>query len=225
VLPAGGYVAELREAGFEWIPWGLERRSMGVGRELRALLEIVRVVDDVQPGVVHAFTTTPVVYLSAVVAWRSLRRRPRPRVLINNLTGLGYLRPGPPGRCSTSPSACSPVRSQGRGAATGNSPTGSQPVLGGGDLPRALTASSPHRRAEVGPVLACLGDPGEVGGGADSWCPPLPGCRLASSQRAALGGESCRPVGSSPSWNGCSWPRRRVGTLVWRSPSTRWWVA
>jgi glycosyltransferase involved in cell wall biosynthesis len=89
--PPGEHIPELREAGFGWIPWGLERRSMGVGRELRALSEIAQAVDDVDPDVVHAFTIKPVVYLSVVVAWRSLRRRTRPRVLINNLTGLGYL--------------------------------------------------------------------------------------------------------------------------------------
>jgi glycosyltransferase involved in cell wall biosynthesis len=89
--PPGQHVAELREAGFEWIPWNLERRSMGAGRELRALSEIARVVDDVEPVMVHAFTMKPVVYLSVVVAWRSLRRRACPRVLINNLTGLGYI--------------------------------------------------------------------------------------------------------------------------------------
>lgn len=39
----------------------------------------------------HAFTIKPVVYGSLVVAWRSLRRAATPRLLITNLTGLGYL--------------------------------------------------------------------------------------------------------------------------------------
>jgi glycosyltransferase involved in cell wall biosynthesis len=89
--PPGEYIADLREADFAWVPWGLERRNMSLGCELRALSEIARVVDNAEPDVVHAFTIKPVVYLSVVVAWRSLRRRAHPRVLINNLTGLGYL--------------------------------------------------------------------------------------------------------------------------------------
>lgn len=89
--PPGEYVRELRQAGFEWIPWQLERRSMSVLRELRSLREMALLVEQQQPNVVHAFTIKPVVYLSVVVVWRSLRRAAQPRLLINNLTGLGYL--------------------------------------------------------------------------------------------------------------------------------------
>jgi glycosyltransferase involved in cell wall biosynthesis len=64
---------------------------MRVDREFRALREMARIVNEVTPEVVHAFTIKPVLYLSLVVAWRSLRRSLHPRVLINNLTGLGYL--------------------------------------------------------------------------------------------------------------------------------------
>lgn len=89
--PPGEHAAELTAAGFAWHPWKMERRSMGAVRELRSLVELARIVDAQPPDVAHAFTIKPVVYLGLVVAWRALRRRSRPRLLIANLTGLGYL--------------------------------------------------------------------------------------------------------------------------------------
>lgn len=90
--PPGEYVVELRDAGFEWHSWGLQRRSMSLVREMGALRELARLVESSNPHVVHAFTIKPVVYLSLIVLWRRMiRRARRPHVLINNLTGLGYL--------------------------------------------------------------------------------------------------------------------------------------
>lgn len=63
--PPGEYIAELRAAGFAWFPWGLERRSMGVGREVRALGELTPLLAQQRPDVAHAFTIKPVASLSS----------------------------------------------------------------------------------------------------------------------------------------------------------------
>lgn len=90
--PPGPYVADMRHEGFAWYAWGLERRSMNIWQELRSARELAGLIERQQPDLVHAFTIKPVVYASLVVGWRSLvRRAERPRVLIANLTGLGYL--------------------------------------------------------------------------------------------------------------------------------------
>jgi len=75
----------IREAGIGLFPIALSRRSLNPLRELRALMELVRLYRRVQPDLVHHVAVKPVIYGSIAarltgVPW-----------VINALTGLGYV--------------------------------------------------------------------------------------------------------------------------------------
>ena len=85
VSPPGKYAQELASAGFHWIPWTVDRRSIAVWAEFFAWLKLVAIYRREKPDLVHHFTVKPVLYGSIAT---SLLHVPG---TINSITGLGYL--------------------------------------------------------------------------------------------------------------------------------------
>ena len=85
VCPPGRYTNEIKNLGFRWKPWNLNRRSIYPWRELYSVIELYRIYRDMRPAAVHHFTIKPILYGS--LAARMANIMP----VINNFTGLGYL--------------------------------------------------------------------------------------------------------------------------------------
>jgi glycosyltransferase involved in cell wall biosynthesis len=84
VSPDGPYAPQIRQAGFRWLEWRVERKSAGLG-ELAAIAALAKLYREERPDLVHHFTVKPVLYGS--IAAR-LARVPR---VVNAVTGLGYV--------------------------------------------------------------------------------------------------------------------------------------
>jgi glycosyltransferase involved in cell wall biosynthesis len=85
VSPAGEYAARLRAAGFDWHPWHVGRKTTAPWSEAGALTRLTRIYKQQKPDLVHHFTAKPVLYGSISA------RLARVRVVVNAITGLGYL--------------------------------------------------------------------------------------------------------------------------------------
>jgi glycosyltransferase involved in cell wall biosynthesis len=83
--PPGRYTEKMQALGFRWVQFDMSRRGANPLRELGTLLRLVRLYRRERPGVVHHFTIKCVLY--GTIAAR-LARVP---VIVNSLTGLGYV--------------------------------------------------------------------------------------------------------------------------------------
>lgn len=92
VCPDGQYVEELQEAGFRWIEWSLDRRSLNPIGELRSILSLANIYRREQPDLIHHDTIKPNVY-GSLAAWLNQRRGAtgHPPELINSFMGIGFL--------------------------------------------------------------------------------------------------------------------------------------
>lgn len=85
VSPPGEYVPRLEAAGFRWLRWDVERRSLNPVAEAAAVARLARLYHREGFRAVHHFTIKPVLYGSlaarvAGVPW-----------VFNSFTGLGFL--------------------------------------------------------------------------------------------------------------------------------------
>jgi glycosyltransferase involved in cell wall biosynthesis len=85
VSPSGRYVESIRAAGFPWVEWPVERRSVSWVAESRALLRLRGIYHFEKPDLVHHFTIKPVLYGSMAARWVGVP------AIVNAITGLGYL--------------------------------------------------------------------------------------------------------------------------------------
>lgn len=85
VSPSGRYVENIKAAGFPWVEWQVERRSMSWITESRAFLRLRGIYRSERPELVHHFTIKPVLYGSMAARWVGVP------AIVNAITGLGYL--------------------------------------------------------------------------------------------------------------------------------------
>lgn len=92
VCPDGKYVGELEDAGFRWIKWSLDRRSLNPIDELRAVLSLAQIYGQEQPNLIHHDTIKPNVY-GSLATWMNQRLgfTERPPGLVNSFMGIGFL--------------------------------------------------------------------------------------------------------------------------------------
>jgi glycosyltransferase involved in cell wall biosynthesis len=83
--PPGPYGEGLRAAGFRWLPFSMERRSLNPLRELGVLMRLTRLLQREKPDAVHNFTVKCVVYGSLAAWLAGVGHR------INALAGMGYV--------------------------------------------------------------------------------------------------------------------------------------
>jgi glycosyltransferase involved in cell wall biosynthesis len=77
--------AEITDAGLEHETFPLERRGLDPRRELRALLELSRIIRRVRPDLIHLVAAKPIMYGNIAAWWTG--RAP----VLSAVAGLGYL--------------------------------------------------------------------------------------------------------------------------------------
>ena len=85
ICPPGRYVDRWHSMGFGYQPWPVRRRGLNPMGEATALATLTRIYRREKLSAVHHFTVKPIVH-GTVAA--KLARVP---VVVNNLSGLGYL--------------------------------------------------------------------------------------------------------------------------------------
>ena len=85
ICPPGKFVRDLESAGFQWLAWHIERKSLNPVKELAALARLIRLYRKVRPDVAHHFTIKPAIYGS--IAARCVRVP----LVLNGFLGLGYV--------------------------------------------------------------------------------------------------------------------------------------
>jgi glycosyltransferase involved in cell wall biosynthesis len=85
ISPKDEFAQRLIDEGFNWRPISMTRRGMNPFVEFGTYLQLTRLLREIQPDVVHHFTTKPVIYGSLAA------RRVGVPTVINAITGLGYL--------------------------------------------------------------------------------------------------------------------------------------
>ncbi len=83
--PPGAFAERLRAAGFRWLPWRLQRRSLTPWRELLSLFDLTRIYRREQPDLVHHHTIKAVLYGSLAARWTGIP------AVVNSIAGRGYV--------------------------------------------------------------------------------------------------------------------------------------
>ena len=85
ISPPGPYTGRLAEAGFEWLEWQVDRRGLGLVRELQSAWRLRQIYKERRPRLVHHFTVKPVMYGSLAARLVGVP------AVVNAITGLGYI--------------------------------------------------------------------------------------------------------------------------------------
>lgn len=85
VSPPGDAVDDLRDAGFRWVHWDVDRLGAAPHRELAAVRRLAAIYRREQPRAVQHFTLKPVLYGSLAA------HRARVPTVLNVFSGLGYV--------------------------------------------------------------------------------------------------------------------------------------
>jgi len=85
ISPSGRFVSELEASGFRWVNWNVGRQSINPFGELNTLFDLLRIVKQEKPDLMHLHTIKPVLYGSLVA---SLARIP---AVVRSITGRGYV--------------------------------------------------------------------------------------------------------------------------------------
>lgn len=84
VCPPGSHSEALADIGFQVLPWEISGRSYGPGNAAMALLALIRILRDTQPGLIHTYTIKPT--LLAQIATAVTGDAPP----VVSITGLGH---------------------------------------------------------------------------------------------------------------------------------------
>ncbi len=84
ISPGGAYAAKIKEQGFQWIEWQVGRQSIAPWLEVKAIRNLTKIYQQLQPDLVHHHTIKPVIY-GGIAA----RRAELPSV-VASITGRGY---------------------------------------------------------------------------------------------------------------------------------------
>jgi glycosyltransferase involved in cell wall biosynthesis len=83
--PGGPYAERLQAMGFRWMDLPFSRRGMNPLVELRTITHLARLFRREKPDLVHAFTIKSVLYGTLAARLACVR------VVVNSITGLGYI--------------------------------------------------------------------------------------------------------------------------------------
>ncbi len=85
VSPSGQYVSSIQAEGFRWLNWEIGRQSVNPLGEIAATLNLVRLLRQEKPDLVHLHTIKPVLYGSLAA------RLTHTSGVIRSVTGRGYV--------------------------------------------------------------------------------------------------------------------------------------
>lgn len=83
--PSGKFVPEIEKQGFQWVEWGVGRKTMAPSGEMVAIWQLKNIYYREAPLLVHHFTIKPVLYGSLAA------RLSHVPFVVNSVTGLGYV--------------------------------------------------------------------------------------------------------------------------------------
>lgn len=92
VCPDGKYVDQLKSAGFRWVEWSLDRRSLNPTVELQSVLSLARIYAQERPDLIHHDTIKPNIY-GSLATWLNQKLGITERLpqIINSFMGIGFL--------------------------------------------------------------------------------------------------------------------------------------
>ena len=62
IAPPGDAAAQIEDAGAEFVPWHLDRRSLNPFSNIGPVLALIRIYSRIKPDVVHHYTDKPKLY-------------------------------------------------------------------------------------------------------------------------------------------------------------------
>jgi glycosyltransferase involved in cell wall biosynthesis len=83
--PSGPFVQELEADGFRWLAWNVGRQSINPLREVKAIWDLLRIVREENPNLIHLHTIKPVLYGSLVAYLAHIP------AVVRSITGRGYV--------------------------------------------------------------------------------------------------------------------------------------
>ena len=83
LTPEGDYVKEFEKYNIKWIEYKIERKSLNPLRELKAILEIRKRLEEIKPHILHTFTVKPNIYGTIAGKFAKVP------IIVNTITGLG----------------------------------------------------------------------------------------------------------------------------------------
>ena len=85
IAPPGEANAQIEEAGAEFVPWPLDRRSLNPFSNIARVLHLIRIYSRIKPDMVHHYTVKPNLYGALAAWWCAVP------VTFTGVTGLGQL--------------------------------------------------------------------------------------------------------------------------------------
>lgn len=85
IAPPGEAAAHIEEAGAEFVPWPLDRRSLNPFSNIARVLHLIRIYSRIKPDMVHHYTVKPNLYGALAAWWCAVP------VTFTGVTGLGQL--------------------------------------------------------------------------------------------------------------------------------------
>ena len=85
IAPSGDAATYIEEAGAEFVPWPLDRRSLNPLSNIALVFRLVRIYSNLKPDMVHHYTVKPNLYGALAAWWCAVP------VTFTGVTGLGQL--------------------------------------------------------------------------------------------------------------------------------------
>ena len=85
IAPPGDAAAQIEQAGAEFVPWPLDRRSLNPFSNIGRVFALVRIYSRLKPDIVHHYTVKPNLYGALAAWWCAVP------VTFTGVTGLGQL--------------------------------------------------------------------------------------------------------------------------------------
>ena len=85
IAPPGDAAAHIKEAGAEFVPWPLDRRSLSLISNIGSVLDLIRIYSSLKPDMVHHYTVKPNLHGALAAWWCAVP------VTFTGVTGLGQL--------------------------------------------------------------------------------------------------------------------------------------
>lgn len=85
VAPDGPYGSKLQEAGLQWFPLPMERRSLNPLKELKVLYHLWKLMRHERPDLIHGFTLKAAIYGCLAAKLSGVKKR------VAGIDGLGYV--------------------------------------------------------------------------------------------------------------------------------------
>ena len=85
VTPLDNYVQELIKEGYQHVEWKLSRKSINPLSEIKSLINLILILKNLKPDLVHNFTIKACLYGTLAAKLSGIK------YVINAITGLGHL--------------------------------------------------------------------------------------------------------------------------------------